>query len=102
MQARNRAKISQKTLETLMNCVSDPRRLGGHARAIGIVSRSHFGETFKAFFGRDIRTFKDLQDFFSSMLEEEASSMIALLGARMPDTTKDTVQETVRRLAEAV
>ena len=102
MQARNRQKIQPKTFETLMKCVSDPRRLGGPTRAIGIISRTHYGETFKAFFGRDIQTFMDLQDFFSSMLEEEASSMIALLGARMPDTTGDTVQETVRRLAEAV
>lgn len=102
MQARDRSKISQKTLETLMNCVSDPRRLGGHTRAIGIISRSSYGETFKAFFDRDLRTLRDLHDLFSSMLEEEAAFLIALLGARMPDTSEDTVVETVRRLAEAV
>ena len=101
MQAKDRPRISQKTLETLMDCVSDPRRLGGHTRALGIVSRT-YGETFKARFGRDIRTFRDLQDLFSSMLEEEAAFLSALLGARMPDTSKDTVRETFRRFAEAV
>lgn len=101
MQAQDRQKISPKTYETLMNCVSNPRRLGGHTRAIGIISRI-YGGTYKAFFGRDIREFRDLPDFFSSMLEEEAVRLVRLLGTSMPDTSKDTVHETVRRLAEAV
>lgn len=101
MQARNRAKVSQITLETLMNHVSDPRRLGGHTRAIGIINRTPYGEAWKAFFQRDLRTFRDLQDFFSSMLEEEAARVLVLLGARMPDLTENTVVTTVNLFAKA-
>lgn len=102
MQARNRAKISEITSRALMNSVSDPRRLGGITRALGIVNRSACGTAYKEFFGLPTLAFRDLRDFFSSMLEEEAARLLAELGARMPDTSRLTVIETVRRLSEAV
>lgn len=85
-------KILPETLETLLDRVSDPRRLGGHTRAFRIVGR-------KA--GRELRTFRELRDFLSSMLEEEAAALMSELGIRMPDLTKNTVHATVRRLHEA-
>lgn len=85
-------RIRAETLEALLNRASDPCRLGGHTRALRYLGRK---------FGRDFRTFKDLQDFLSSMLEEEAAALIDELGARMPDLTKNTVITTVHRLPKA-
>ena len=100
MQARNRQRIQPQTLETLMNRVYDPRRLGGSTRAIRIIGRTPYAEAWKEFFDRDLRTSRDLQDLLSSMLEEEALSLLDRLDARMPDISKDTVEETVRRLSK--
>jgi hypothetical protein len=100
MQASNRTGIKPETLKTLLRSVHDPRRLGGLTRALGIINRTPYGEAWKEFFQRDLGVL-DLQDFFSSMLEEEAVAVLTYLGARMPDTTKDTVHETVRRLLAA-
>ena len=101
MLAQNRPGIRPETLTRLLDAASDPRRLGGVERAFGISRRSPWGEEYKAFFGHELRTFQDLHDFFSSMLEEEGLRLLERLGARMPDTTRNTVFETVRRLHEA-
>ncbi|GEM_PF-2377862 len=89
---QGRPAISQETLRALFSSVTDPRRLGGHSRAFRIVAR---------FTGRDIKSYEDLQDLFSSMLEEEASALLADLQARMPNLTINTVFATVLRMPKA-
>ncbi|HTK60308.1 MAG TPA: hypothetical protein VL283_03855 [Candidatus Baltobacteraceae bacterium] len=84
--------IRQETLRALLSSVTDPRRLGGHTRAIRIVAR---------FTGIDIKSFGELQALFSSMLEEEAASLLADLRARMPDLTTNTVFATVLPMLKA-
>ena len=84
--------IRQETLRALLDSVTDSRRLGGYSRAKRIVARLT---------GRDIKTYGDLQDLFSSMLEEEAATLLAGLRIRMPDLTNDTVHATVIRMSEA-
>lgn len=88
---QDRPNIRLETLQALHKSVSDPRRLGGHTRAIRIVARR---------LGRDI-AFGELQTLFSSMLEEEAASLLADLRARMPDLTTNTLFATMRRMPEA-
>jgi hypothetical protein len=89
---QDRPNIRPETLQALIRSVSDPRKLGGHSRALHIVARH---------LGREIKTFGELQALFSSMLEEEAAILLADLRARMPDLTTNTVFATVRRLQEA-
>jgi hypothetical protein len=81
----DRPNIRQETLRALRRSVSDPRRLGGHTRALGIVARR---------FKRDDVAYEDLHRLFSSMLEEEAVLLLADLRAR-PDLTTNTVFATV-------
>jgi len=88
---QDRPNIRQETLQALLSSVSDPRRLGGPTRAIRIVARR---------LGRDV-SFGDLPALFSSMLEEEAASLLADLRARMPDLTTNTLFATLRTMPEA-
>jgi len=89
---RSGPKISQKTLQTLLDSVTDSRRLGGSSRAKRIVARLT---------GRDIKTLKQMRELFSTMLEEEGRALLAGLQVRMPDLTTDTVHATVLRMPEA-
>jgi len=88
---QDRPNIRPETLQALLKSVSDPRRLGGHTRAIRIVARHA---------GRDI-AFGELQTLFSSMLEEEAASLLADLRARMSDLTTNTLFAVLRRTPKA-
>ena len=89
---QDRPNIRQETLQALLDSASDPRRLGGHTRAIRIVARH---------LGRDIKTFGELQALFSSMLEEEAASLLADLRGRMPDLKTNTIISIVLHLPKA-
>jgi hypothetical protein len=101
MQARNRQKIRPETVVALMESVFGPRRPGGPARAIGIVSRSPCGEVYRAFFSRDLKTPSDLHDFFSSMLEEEAVRLLGQLDACASDPSDHMAPVTVLRMEAA-
>jgi hypothetical protein len=100
MQVAGRLKITPMTLQRLLNAASDPRRLGGPSRAFGIVRRHPLAEEYMAFWRQNLESYQDLHDFFSSMLEEEAVRLLDTLEGRMPDTSRDTVHETVRRLSK--
>ena len=89
---QDRPKIRLETLHALLDSTMDSRRLGGYDRAKSVVARLT---------GRDIETLRDMHDLFSSMLEEEAVSLLARIRARMPDLTNDTVFATVLRMPEA-
>lgn len=89
---QDRPNIRPETLQALLDSAMDSRRLGGYTRAKRIVARLT---------GRDIKTLKEMRTLFSSMLEEEAVSLLAGLRARMPDLTDDTVHATVLRMQEA-
>jgi hypothetical protein len=89
---QDRPKIRQETLQALLDSTMDSKRLGGYSRAKSVVARLT---------GRDIETLRDMVDLFSSMLEEEAASLLAKIRARMPDLTNDTVHATVLRMPEA-
>jgi len=89
---QDRPKIRQETLHALLDSTMDSKRLGGYSRAKRIVARLT---------GRDIKTLREMRDLFSSMLEEEAATLLAGLRARMPDLTNDTVLATVLRMQEA-
>lgn len=86
------------TLKTLLNAVSDPRRPGGIARAFEIIGHSKLSLAFRTEHCGEIETLEDANDFFSSMLEEEAVAMSIELGDRMPSLTKATLAAIVRRL----
>jgi len=88
----DRPKIRPETLQVLIDSTMDSRRLGGYSRAKRIVARLT---------GHDIETLRDMQALFSSMLEEEAISLLARIQARMPDLTEDTVASTVLRMPKA-
>lgn len=92
--------IRQETLDQLIDCATSPSRLGGRTRGFSILRRK-YGADYKAVYGQDFRTTRDLRNFFSSMLEEEAASLISELKACMPDLTQNTVHATVRRLLKA-
>lgn len=89
---QDRPKIRPETLHALLDSTMDSKRLGGYDRAKRVVARLT---------GRDIETLRDMHDLFSSMLEEEAVSLLARIRARMPDLTNDTVLATVLRMPEA-
>lgn len=89
---QDRPEIRQETLRALLESATDSRRLGGYARAKRIVARLT---------GRDIKTYGDLRTLFSSMLEEEAATLLVGLRIRMPDLKDDTVHATVLRMPEA-
>lgn len=87
-----RPNIRPETLQALLDSAMDSRRLGGYSRAKSIVARLT---------GRDIKTLRDMRILFSSMLEEEAVTLLAGLRARMPDLLDDTVAATVLRMPKA-
>ncbi len=89
---QDRPNIRPETLQALLDSAMDSRRLGGYSRAKRIVSRLT---------GREIKTLRDMRDLFSSMLEEDAATLLVGLQDRMPDLTKDTVHATVLRMQEA-
>ena len=89
---QDRPNIRPETLQALFDSATDSRRLGGYTRAKRTVARLT---------GRDIRTLRDMRTLFSSMLEEEAVSLLALLRTRMPDLTEDTVASTVLMMPKA-
>ena len=86
-----RPSIRPETLEAL-HCATDSRCLGGYSRAKRVVARLT---------GRPIKTLADMHALFSSMLEEEAVTLLAGLRVRMPDLTQDTVHATVLRMPKA-
>ena len=87
-----RPAIRPETYQALIDSTMDSRKLGGYARAKSLVARLT---------GRDIKTLQDMDDLFSSMLEEEAVVLLARIQARMPDLTNDTVHATVLRMPKA-